>query len=57
LRGPLLELFASTKTMLQLIAFLPSFLADDPLGLFLLIAVASTALALLILLLASLVLP
>jgi hypothetical protein len=53
----LLELFASTKTMLQLIAFLPNFLADDPLGLFLLIAVASTALALLFLFLASLVLP
>jgi hypothetical protein len=57
LRGPLLELFASTKIMPLLIAFLPSFLVDDPLGLFLLIAVASTALALLILFLASLVLP
>jgi hypothetical protein len=57
LHGPLLELFASTKIMLRLIAFLPSFLADDPLSLFLLIAFASTALALLILFLASLVLP
>jgi len=45
------------KIMLQLIAFLPVSLADDPLGLFLLVAFASTALALLILFLASLVLP
>jgi hypothetical protein len=57
LHGPLLEQSALMKIMLQLTAFLPAFLADDPLGLFLLIAFASTALALLILLLASLVLP
>ena len=57
MRGLLLELFALTKIMLRSIAFLPVFLADDPLGLFLLVALASTALALLILLLGSLVLP
>jgi hypothetical protein len=57
LHGPLLEQFALMKIMPLSLAFLPAFLADDPLGLFLLIAFASTALALLILFLASLILP
>jgi hypothetical protein len=41
----------------HLLSFLPSFLADDPLGLFLLVAFSCLILALSVLAIASLILP